>query len=187
MVRRLWPPAAIIVGLLLVAVGGYNLLPKKPVSLPDNTTALPAPITIISPIPGATPAPDLPGTAWRVKVPEVGINLPIVAGDGITAPLYKAVEVPTLKLPGEGGRSMIYAHARAGMFAALANVRVGGHIEVDRPGLPALHYTIRTFNPRWPSKDLSILQPANHEELILLTCTTYNANDPRVVAVATPD
>jgi LPXTG-site transpeptidase (sortase) family protein len=185
MVRRAWPAAAIVLGLLLVAVGAFNLLPRKAPPEPDNTSALPAPIGIISPLPGATP--EAAGRAWRVKVPELGIDLPVVAGDGHTAPLYKAVEEPNMKLPGEGGRSLIYAHARAGMFDPLFNAKVGQHVEIDRPGAPPLHYTIRTYTRKWPAKDLSILGPADHEELVLLTCTTYNPNDPRIVVVARPD
>jgi hypothetical protein len=45
---------------------------------------------------------------------------------------------------------------------------------------------IREFYPRWRSTDLKWLQPAQGEELILETCTTYNDNDPRIIAVAEP-
>jgi LPXTG-site transpeptidase (sortase) family protein len=184
-VRRYWPVLSILVGLLLLGVGAYNLLPRPTAPEPDNTRDLPAPISVISPVPGATPAPA--GTAWRVKVPELNIDLPIVAGDGRTAPLYKAVEEPNMKLPGEGGRSLIYAHARPGMFDPLFNAHPGQHVEIDRPGAPPLHYTIKTWTRSWPANDLSILQPTNHEELVLLTCTTYDPRDPRIVAVALPD
>jgi LPXTG-site transpeptidase (sortase) family protein len=120
-------------------------------------------------------------------VPELKIDLPIVAGDGHTAPLFKAVEEPNMKLPGEGGRSLIYAHARPGMFDALFNAHVGQHIEIDRPGASPLHYVIKTYTRSWPANNLSILQPTDHEELVLLTCTTYDPRDPRIVAVALPE
>ena len=185
MVRRLWPAAALLLGLLMVGIGAINLMPRRTGPEPDSTRALPAPIAIISPLPGASPEPS--GTAWRVKIPELGVNLPIVAGDGRTAPLYKAVEEPNMKLPGEGGRSLIYAHARDGMFAALFNAHVGQHIEIDRPGAPPLRYTIKTYTRSWPANDASILGPTAHEELVLLTCTTYDPRDPRIVVVALPD
>ncbi|MDQ6748173.1 MAG: sortase, partial [Candidatus Dormibacteraeota bacterium] len=145
-------------GAVLVVIGGVNLVPRRAAPEPDNTHALPAPVTIISPLPGASPEPA--STAWRVKVPELGIDLPIVAGDGHSAPLYKAVEEPNMKLPGQGGRSLIYAHARPGMFDHLFNAKVGQQIEVDRPGAPPLHYKIKSYTRAWPANDASILEAA---------------------------
>jgi LPXTG-site transpeptidase (sortase) family protein len=119
-------------------------------------------------------------------VPQLGIDLPVVAGDGYNAPLYKAATYPSLKLPGQGGRSMLYGHARPGMFAPLFNAAVGQDVDVAYPDGRVLRYRITEFYPRWPIADTKWLQPATGEELILLTCTTYEYNDPRVVAVARP-
>ena len=81
---------------------------------------------------------------------------------------------------------MIYAHDRPGMFAPLVHATVGQHVEVTRNQQPTLRYVIRQYFPSWKASDTSILNPADHEELVLLTCTTYNPNDPRMVAVAEP-
>jgi hypothetical protein len=65
--------------------------------------------------------------------------------------------------------------------------KVGQHVEVDRPGLPALRYTITQFFPSWPPSDIRYLQPGDHEQLILLTCTSFDPNGPRILAVAEPE
>jgi len=135
----------------------------------------------------AFPTPSAqPSTGYRVVSKDLGIDLPIVPGDGWTVPLYKAASYPGMALPGHNGRSFLYAHAQTGMFAPLMQASVGQHVDIDRPGAPALHYVIRQYFPNWPPGDLRYLQPSDHDELVLLTCTTYNANDPRILAVAEP-
>lgn len=132
-----------------------------------------------------SPGPEL---GFRVKVAELGIDLPVVEGDGWTVALYQAAHYPGMKLPGEGGRSMLYAHAQAGMFGPLLHPggKVGQHVEVDRPGHQPLRYVITQFFASWPPSDVRYLQPADHEELVLLTCTSFDPNGPRVLAVAEP-
>jgi LPXTG-site transpeptidase (sortase) family protein len=123
----------------------------------------------------------------RVKVDELGIDLPLVEGDGWTVPLYKAAHYPGMKVPGEGQRSLLYAHAQAGMFAPLTLGAPGQHVEVSRPGKPTLYYVITEYYAKWPPSDLKWTQAGDHEQVVLLTCTTYSANDPRIIAVADPD
>ena len=116
----------------------------------------------------------------------LGVDLPVVEGDGLTAPLYEAAHYPGMKWPGEGGRTLIYAHARAGMFGPLFGAHVGQQIQIARPDAPTLTYTIHEYHANWPSSNTDILQPSDHEQLVLLTCTTYNPADPRIVVVAEP-
>jgi LPXTG-site transpeptidase (sortase) family protein len=146
---------------------------------------LPNPQPIVTPVFPAEPAA---GVAYRVKVDELAIDLPVVEGDGWTVALYMAAHYPGMKQPGEGGRSLLYAHAQAGMFGPLLRPggKVGDHVEVVRPDKPTLRYIMQKVVPRWPANDTSVLKPADHEELVLLTCTSYNANDPRVVVFAEP-
>ncbi|MDQ6877294.1 MAG: sortase [Candidatus Dormibacteraeota bacterium] len=181
--KRYWPLAALAIGCLLLAFGLLSLLRPAPQS---SAQGLPAPISIISPQTGAPPPGTAPVSLRRVRLPELGIDLPITEGDGRNAPLYQAAHYPGMKWPGEGGRSLIYAHARAGMFEPLFRAKVGQQVEVDRPDKPPLRYVIRQYYPRWPNTDTVWLRPTDHEQLILLTCTTYNPNDPRIVVVAEP-
>jgi LPXTG-site transpeptidase (sortase) family protein len=172
-----------LIALLIIAllVAGIVLLFNQPKK--SSPPAVTAPIVNADLFP--SPGPDL---GFRVKVAELGINLPVVEGDGWNVALYRAAHYPGMKLPGEGGRSMLYAHARAGMFGPLLHPggKVGQHVEVDRPGLSPLHYVITQFFAKWPPSDIRYLQPADHEELVLLTCTSFDPNGPRILAVAEP-
>ncbi|MGI8610431.1 MAG: sortase [Candidatus Dormibacteria bacterium] len=187
--RRRWPVAVFLLGLILVvlAVGGL-LSNRKPTA---HSTLLPPPVQIISPdpVPSGAPTPSpvtTPVDGMRIQVPELGIDLPVVPGDGVNAPLYKAVLDPFLAEPGAGKRSMIYAHAQTGMFGPLFNTRVGQHVIIRRPNKADLQYVITEYHPRWPVNDLSPLQAKDTEQLVLVTCTTYNLNDPRQVVFASP-
>ncbi|MHB8508095.1 MAG: sortase [Candidatus Dormibacteria bacterium] len=190
--KRRWPALAVVLGALLILASSFALLGKHPTPA-DRTAGLPSPASIISPdptqspVPGVTPSPlAAPPDGMRIQSPELGIDLPVVPGDGYNAPLFKAVLYPFLPNPGMGQRSMIYAHARPGMFGPLFNTRVGEHINILRPGQPTLHYVITQYNGHWPTTDLSVLQPLAQEQLVLVTCTTYNVNDPRQVVIADP-
>lgn len=186
MIRRRWPILAIALGLILAAVAAFAL--RQPSTAPP-TAVLPSPAPIISPLPSpsATPASATnPPDGMRIKLPELQVDLPVVAGNGVDAPLYKAVLYPKLQLPGSGNRSLIYAHARTGMFGPLFHAKVGQHIEIDSPGAQPLRYVITEYYPHWSSTDLRWLAPLKQEQLVLVTCTTYNLNDPRIIVVAQP-
>jgi LPXTG-site transpeptidase (sortase) family protein len=185
--RKTWPAILLLGGLLVMAIGAFLLLQRHSAPAPEGRIVTASPVPLISDFPSAAPAPSAtPVDGERIQVPALHIDLPVVAGDGYNAPLYKAATYPTLKLPGQGGRSFIYAHARAGMFDPLFNAQVGEEVDILRPDAPTLKYRITEYYRRWPISDLRWLQPADHEELILSTCTTYNYNDPRIVAVAEP-
>ena len=190
-IRKRWPLLALVVGVLLIVGAAFAILDQRHPAPTERTASLPSPSPIISPgpSPSASPSPfalTAPPDGMRIQSPELGIDLPVVPGDGYNAPLYKAVLSPFLANPGSGSRSMIYAHARAGMFGPLFNTRVGEHINILRPGQPTLQYVIAQYYGHWPIDDLSVLQPLNKEQLVLVTCTTYNLNDPRQVVIANP-
>jgi LPXTG-site transpeptidase (sortase) family protein len=183
--RRLWPFAVLVAGACVVLVAVFALR-QPPSSTPQAT--LPSPVPIISTAPTSSPTAALvqPPNGMRIRIPELGIDLPVVAGDGINAPLNKAVLYPYLQLPGSGNRSMVYAHARNGMFGPLFHAQVGQRIEISQPNAPPLAYRISEYYPRWSTTDLRWLQTLPQEQLVLVTCTTYNYNDPRIVVVAVP-
>ena len=187
MVSRWWPAAALVLGVVVMELTGWLALnpPRAPDPAAGAREVLPAPI-ITSGVFASPPPISAPAAAYRILIPELNVDLPLVQGDGVSVPLYKAAVYPGLKAPGEGGRSLIYAHARPGMFGPLFNARVGQEIIVERVGGIQLTYRITRFVPRWPSTDASVLQPADHEQLVLLTCTTYSPNDPRIVVFAEP-
>ncbi|MDQ6691180.1 MAG: sortase [Candidatus Dormibacteraeota bacterium] len=128
-----------------------------------------------------------PVDGLRIQVPALGIDLKIVEGDGWEPPVNLAAHYPGMKWPGQGGRSFIYAHARPGMFGPLFQAAVGQKVVVAQPDGRRINYTIREYYPAWPVANTSILQPLNHEELVLYTCTSWTYNDPKIVAIAEPD
>src|SRR5262249_47325160 len=155
--------AAGLVGLLAVAAAATAL------STWAHRTAQPVvhamrPVHIIDDLPLPTPSPTpVPHDGLRIRMPEIGIDLPIVEGDGYDAPLYEAAHYPGTRWPGEGGRTVIYAHARVGMFGPLFGGRVGQHVEIVDRGGGVRRYTVREFYPRWPITDTRWLKPGDHE------------------------
>ena len=205
MIRRHWRLLTGGLGVLLVLASALpflfpSLVRPQPPERVLRTASLPQPKQIINPVNFPSPLPmgdqQIPRAApispdgWRVKLPQLDIDLPIVQGDGASVPYYRAAHYPTTLWPGQGGRAFLYAHAQYGppvMFGPLlARGKVGLDVYVDRPGLPELHYVIRQFYPAVPYTDLTWLEPTNHEELVLMTCTSWTATDPRVIAVAEP-
>lgn len=185
-----WLIAAAVLALSTLAATAYLLVSSHRGIQPGHAQQL-RPVSIISPGEFARPASSPPGAVnhdgLRVRVPELNIDLPVVEGDGYDAPLYKAAHYPGMPWPGEGGRSMIYAHARPGMFGPLFSARVGQHVQVVSPGGNARKYVITEYHPRWPITDRKWLRMGDHDEVVLVTCTTYNYNDPRIVVVGEPE
>ena len=191
-----WRNAAGVTGVmvLLLGLGGFIAARSRPpvaharvaLASPSPTSVTPSPIDVPSFAPFQVPTDD---SKARVKIPDLGIDLPLIRGDGTNVPLYKAAIHPALSPPGDGVRSMVYAHAQNGMFGPLLNNgagAIGDSVEVDRADGKVLHYVIKKYYARWPINDTSWLQPVQREQLILVTCTTYNLSDPRVIAVAEP-
>ena len=142
-------------------------------------------------VPAPTPTPSWPHQGLVIKIPQLGISLNVVEGHGLEPDYGLADHYPGMAWPGEGNRSFIYAHAQYGppvMFGPLlAEGAVGQHVQIVEPDGRVLHYTIQSFTRNWPVTNTSIIQPTDHEELILYTCTSWTYADPKVVAWAEPD
>lgn len=176
--RRRLAAAILVMASTVIGVGLATITQTRP-SPPTSLVTVP----IVSPI--VTITSIAPGrVGYRIRSSDLGIDLPISEGDGWTVAYNRAAHFPGMSWPGEKNRSMIYAHALPGMFGPLSHASTGQHVDIERPGQPTLHYVIRQYFPRWSPGDLKYTRPTDHEELILLTCTTYSANDPRILAVA---
>jgi LPXTG-site transpeptidase (sortase) family protein len=187
-IKRAALAASVGVAVLVLAFGGFLAVQAYHPFGASTAGRAGAVTPIISSYPaalGPRPNSSTSHENLRVSVPELNIDLPVVEGDGYDAPLYQAAHYPGMAWPGEGGRSVIYAHARKGMFGPLFAARVGQHVQVSAPQ-GTRKYVVTEYYPRWPITDLKWLRPADHEELILITCTTYNYNDPRIIVVAQP-
>jgi len=174
----------IFAGILLVA-GMGSASPR--VSLPfAASTATPAATTSAAP----RAQPIAPG--YRVQIPRLRIDLPLAEGDVSRdidlqqTPEGYAFHLPGTAIPGAGGNTYLYAHARTGMFLALWNAKVGDEVFVSTPDLRALTYVVSEVHPRVAPDDVSWVQPTATERLTLQTSTGPDPSDPRFVVIAVP-
>ena len=142
----------------------------------------------------ATPSAGPTVAGMRIRIPRLGIDLPLQEGDeardvpsvgsaGAT-PEGAAFHFPGTAVPGEVGNSYIYAHARVGMFLSLWRAGVGDRVEILRPGGPTLVYAIAEVHSAVVSNDVSWLLPTADERLTLQTSTGPTPAYPRFIVVA---
>jgi LPXTG-site transpeptidase (sortase) family protein len=134
---------------------------------------------------GASPLSH-PVVATRIVIARLGIDLPIVAGDGVDAPLYKVAHYPGSAWPGGGSNIYLYAHARTGMFLSLWNVKLGDHVVLDLANGSQRTYVVTEIMPKVAWDDMALLAPTPHEQLTLQTCTSYEETAPRFIVIAVP-
>ncbi len=157
-----------------------------------TATAEPAPAASGSPSPAAIRA-DL-----RLQLPRLGIDLPLVIGDvtrDTPGPAYPggtpervALIYPTSALPGSGGNTYVYAHARRGMFLSLWGAQLGDTLRIRSESAGSvLTYTVTRVVPRVPPTDTSWLDQGGPERVTLQTSTGALPTDPRFVVVAVRD
>ncbi len=164
--------------------------PASPVAAAATpiATATPSPSPAIpSAVPTRTPVPL---TQLRITLPRLGIDLPMALGDvqrdvrlGET-PENVALLFPTTNLPGTGGNSYIYAHARNEMFLQLWNVKLGDRVRISAADGTHFDYAVTRIVPRVDPADTSWLDPAGPERVTLQTSTGPTSAYPRFIAVA---
>jgi LPXTG-site transpeptidase (sortase) family protein len=183
------------VGVALVAGGGQPRTGSvAPVAIPGASaepSASAAPTASpVAPTPMGTigPIPD----GYRVRLPRLGIDLPIAEGDierdvvVQKTPENFAFHFPGTAIPGTFGNSYLYAHARTGMFLELWKARVGDQVTITTPAGAELKFVVTEVHPRVPPDETSWLQPSGDERLTLQTSTGPNRGDPRFVVIAAP-
>jgi sortase (surface protein transpeptidase) len=193
----------IALGLALLVV-----LVSPPATIPETTASsdvlvLPSPIA-----PPAQPSAEPSGAVAtakpitiagsRIAVPRLGIDLPLELGeiardvprDGYAGatPENMAFVFPSSRLPGEGGNTYIYAHARVGMFLSLWGAKLGDEVIIYRPDDGERRsYRVAVIAPRVNPTDAHWLDPNGEERLTLQTSTGPNPGDPRFIVVAYPE
>ena len=199
--------ATIAIGLTL----GFALsvvLVSPPTTIPETTTSSDVVVlpSAIAPTLQPTAAPSQePPTAKpvtiagsRIAVPRLGIDLPLELGEiardvpregfGGATPENVAFVFPSSRLPGEGGNTYIYAHARTGMFLSLWGAKLGDEVVIYRPDDGARRsYRVALIAPRVNPTDAHWLDPNGEERLTLQTSTGPNPGDPRFIIVAYPE
>ena len=199
--------ATIAIGLTL-GLALSVVLVAPPATIPETTSSSdvvvsPSPIAP-SVQPTAAPTQELPTAkpltivGSRIAVPRLGIDLPLALGEiardvpregfaGAT-PENVAFVFPSSRLPGEGGNTYIYAHARTGMFLSLWGAKLGDEVVIYRPDDGARRsYRVALIAPRVNPTDAHWLDPNGEERLTLQTSTGPNPGDPRFIVVAYPE
>ncbi|MHB8399787.1 MAG: sortase [Candidatus Limnocylindrales bacterium] len=134
--------------------------------------------------PTASTGPGIRAT--RIVIARLGIDLPIVDGDGIDAPIGKAAHYPGSAWPGGGSNIYIYGHARVGMFLPLWQARVGDVVVLYLVDGTTRSYVVTKILPTVPWDAVTYLAPTPTEQLTLQTSTSYYATAPRFVVIALP-
>jgi hypothetical protein len=156
-----------------------------------------------SPHSGAIPLPDAThgvAAASRIRIPSLGIDLPVVPGDLDVPgnvdhyPLCDvAMTLPGFMQPGEVGTAYIYAHAQKGMFAPLleaSQVRdgealVGALVEVYTSDDKMHLYEIERVKRH--ATDLSLAEAPDGEQLLVIQTSEGVAGTvPKLQVAARP-
>jgi len=124
--------------------------------------------------------------AKRIRIERLGIDLRIVHGDGIDAPMGKAAHYPGTAWPRKGSNIYIYAHAQEGMFINLWDAREGDVVELDLIDGTSVNYVVDEVLPKVPWNSVELLKATTNEQLTLQTSTSYQPTAPRFVVIAHP-
>jgi LPXTG-site transpeptidase (sortase) family protein len=136
--------------------------------------------------PSASPSAVLGIVAKRIQIRRLGIDLKIIEGDGIDAPIGKAAHYPGTGWPDGGSNIYIYGHARAGMFLPLWDVKVGDKVVLILVDDTQRTYVVDKILPKVPWDAVQYLKPTLTEQLTLQTSTSYYDSAPRFVVITHP-
>ena len=192
--------AGLVIAVLVLAAAGLSIAlsgsPAPSGSAAPPTDAPDLPLLTIAPtldgsfppVTGASPSETAnPGIrADRIQIQRLGIDLQIVDGDGIGAPIGKAAHYPESGWPGGGTNIYIYGHAQVGMFLALWKVSVGDTVVLTLVDGTQRTYIVDTVLPKVPWDALQYTAPTPTEQLTLQTSTSYHPTSPRFIAIAHP-
>jgi sortase A len=115
-----------------------------------------------------------------LRVPKVGIEVPVLEGTSSLILNRGAGHIPGTALPGESGNVAITGH-RDGFFRALKDVLPGDVIDMERasrpqeqgyPGQQVDHYVVQKIKIVSPS-DISVLNQTTDSTITLVTCYPF--------------
>ena len=127
-----------------------------------------------------------PTSATAIRLDRLGMDVPLVEGDGVTVPEDAAAHYPGTAWPGQGSNTYLYGHARDGLFRELWQVRTGDLIEMDMADGSVVDYHVTDIKPVVEWDALEYLHPTPTERLTLQTCLTYDDTAPRFIVIAEP-
>jgi LPXTG-site transpeptidase (sortase) family protein len=159
-------------------------LPRTSTRPPDGFVEAPNQAMLMPPVGPDVDVPSGPLPATGIRLQRLGIDLPIVEGDGVSVPEGVAAHYPGTAWPGEGSNTYVYAHARDGHFLELWRVRTGDLVEMDLADGGVAEYRVSKILPVVAWDAVEMLEPTTDEILTLQTCLTYDTTAPRFVVIA---
>jgi hypothetical protein len=158
--------------------------------LAERSSLSAAAVITFPPLAPSTPhaSPDPRRFATRVRIAELGIDLPVVKATAGYPPCDVALSMAAtgLRQPGLGRATYLYAHARPGMFLPLLETP-----ETHQRGLRVEVWTSDDFlyvyqivDVRHDQDDLAAAQAATHEQLWLQTSEGPTASFGKTQVVA---
>ena len=183
-------PSAVAIATLPALPGSsaatLSTLPPIPGNSPSGAVGSPSAGGVPTDTPQPTDPPSKGTVATRIVISRLGIDLPVVRGDGVDAPLGKAAHYPGTDWPGGGSNIYLYAHARDGMFISLWNAQIGDQIDLTLVGGATKTYIVSQILPKVAWNAVQYLDPTPTEQLTLQTCTSYENTAPRFLVIAVP-
>jgi LPXTG-site transpeptidase (sortase) family protein len=164
------------VGIVMASPSRSALVTSRPTS-----PLVPTPTAFVAPSPRPTGI-----VARQIRIPRLEIDLRIIEGDGVDAPMGKAAHYPGTGWPGGGSNTYIYAHAQTGMFLTLWHAKVGDEIFLDLVDGTTRRFVVTKVRPRVAWNAMDYLGPTPTEQLTLQTSTSYTATAPRFIVIAEP-
>jgi len=201
-IRERLLPALLTAGGVTLLAGGLLTYTVPVAAEPARTpTPRPSEVTVVTPSPqitlpplgSATPAPPTPTpdpnrVATRVRIAELGIDLPIIEDPSGYPPCDVAMYITQLAQPGQGKATYLFAHARPGMFEPLLKTKAAGlrgHVvEIWTSDDQLFRYEIAAV--RRDQTDLDDALDATTEQLWMQTSQGPNRSFGYTQVIATP-
>jgi LPXTG-site transpeptidase (sortase) family protein len=176
--------AAVAIGLGGAPQSQGTVVPS-PVSSPVSSDRPPA-ASPHSAAPASAVASPVAQPTDRIRIDRLGIDLPIMEGDGIDAPLDGVAHYPGTGWPGDGTNIYLYAHARPGLFEKLPQAEVGDRIVLTMADGSSHDYDVAKIVPAAPWDAIEYVAKTPSEQLTLQTSTSEVPTDPRFIVIAYP-
>jgi LPXTG-site transpeptidase (sortase) family protein len=138
--------------------------------------------TPVEPPPAVASMVALPATSVRMR--RLGIDLPLVEGDGYRVPDDALAHYPGSAWPGDGSNMYVYGHAREGHLLELWRVRTGDLVEVGMADGTTIGYEVSEIHPLVDWDALGYVNATDREIITLQTCLSYEDAAPRFVVIA---
>lgn len=167
---------------------GSSFPPTSGNELPGASSppdALPASIGVnVQPAPVLPPPTSGPQSPTRIVIPGIGVDYPVVPGDGWEELKRGVGHRPGSANPGERGNMVLSGHndVFGEVFKDLQQLKEGDQVQIFAGGRE-FRYQVRAKRIVMPT-DLSPLQPSRESIVTLITCYPYRVDTQRLIVIA---